>query len=99
MSGAMSVEMILRLVDQATVPLRGVTAEVEKLGQAAKDLGKGAAAAGSRPSAQGWVEQQTEIKKAELAARDYEKQLRGVETAMRAAADAALAGLYGRGLV
>ena len=31
MSGAMTVEMILRLVDQATAPLRGVTNEVEKL--------------------------------------------------------------------
>ena len=43
MSGNMTVEMILRLVDQATAPLRGVTAEVERFNKAAKDLGQGAA--------------------------------------------------------
>ncbi len=44
MSGSMNVEMVLRLVDQATAPLRGVTSEFEKLEKAAKDLGRGAGA-------------------------------------------------------
>jgi len=43
MNGAMTVEMILRLVDQATAPLRNVVSEVEKLDKAAQALGKGGA--------------------------------------------------------
>ena len=58
----MTVEMILRLVDQATAPLRGVTAEVEA-DKAAKDFGKGDAAAGRQVPQ--WADQQREIKKAE----------------------------------
>lgn len=35
---AMSVEMILKLIDQATAPLRGVISEVEKLNAATGKL-------------------------------------------------------------
>lgn len=40
----MNVEMVLRLVDQATAPLRGVTSEFQALDRATKELGKGAGA-------------------------------------------------------
>ena len=94
----MTVEMILRLVDQATAPLRSVTSEVDRLDKAAKDLGKGTATAGAKGAGtQGWAEQQREIKKTEEAARDLEKQLRNVETAQRAMVDAALARGLGHG--
>ena len=44
MSSSMNVEMVLRLVDQATAPLRGVANEFQNLEKAAKDLGRGAGA-------------------------------------------------------
>ncbi len=40
----MNVEMVLRLVDQATAPLRGVANEFQNLEKAAKELGRGAGA-------------------------------------------------------
>ena len=44
MSSSMNVEMVLRLVDQATAPLRGVANEFQNLDKAAKELGRGAGA-------------------------------------------------------
>jgi len=44
MSGNMNIEMVLRLVDQATAPLRGVTKEFRDLEKAAEGLGRGAGA-------------------------------------------------------
>lgn len=100
MSGAMSVEMILRLVDQATGPLRGVVSEVEKLDKAAKNLGNGAANAGGMSAAKRieqlqaeWKAQQDNIQ----AVKDHEKQLGRVKSAQRAMVDAAIARELGRG--
>ena len=89
MSGAMTVEMILRLVDQATAPLRGVTNEVEKLERAAKDLGGGQ----SRVKASVWFEQQQGIRKARSEAEDYENQLKSLDNTFSSLA-ASAAGFF-----
>ena len=85
----MTVEMILRLVDQATAPLRGVTNEVEKLERAAKDLGGGQ----SRVKASVWFEQQQGIRKARSEAEDYENQLKSLDNTFSSLA-ASAAGFF-----
>jgi hypothetical protein len=84
---AMTVEMLLRLVDQFTAPMRGAGQELKDFDKAAKDLGKGAGAA---PAAH-WVQQQRDIEKAGKELEAYRKEVEKSETAMRAMADAAIA--------
>ncbi|KAB2878116.1 MAG: hypothetical protein F9K38_11765 [Pseudorhodoplanes sp.] len=86
----MNVEMILRLIDQASGPLRGVTSEVENLARRADNLNN-AASPGSKIKASVWFEQQQAIRKAQEQAEAYEKQLRNVDGVLSGLAGSAAA--------
>ncbi|MBU3889851.1 hypothetical protein [Methylosinus sp. KRF6] len=78
---AMNVEMILRLIDQATGPIRGVESELDKLQRTAAKI-DAQRTSGGGVKASVWLEQQQAIKKAQEQAEDYEKQLRSVDSVL-----------------
>ncbi|QGM46751.1 hypothetical protein [Methylocystis heyeri] len=87
---AMTVEMLLRLVDQFTAPMRAAESELKNFDKAAKDLGKSSGAGGAGPAV-AWIEQQRQIEKAAKELDSYRKEVEKSESAMRAMADAAIA--------
>jgi len=93
---AMTVEMILRLIDQATGPMRGVENELKNLKKEADSFDK-ARAAGGKVRAHVWVEEQKRL--AELRAQQAELEkhaakLHGMErAAIGAGAGAAMLGV------
>jgi hypothetical protein len=85
---SMTVEMILRLIDQATGPLRSVESEVEKLQRTA---GKLNSTSSGKVRFSVWAEQQQAIQKAREEAVRYEKQMAKINAAQSAAMSAAAA--------
>ncbi|PWB84384.1 MAG: phage tail tape measure protein [Methylocystaceae bacterium] len=86
---SMSVEMILRLVDQATGPMRGVESELEKLQKTAEKLNAQRLNGGVKASV--WLEQQSAIRHAREEAERYEKTMAKVNAAQSAAMSAVAA--------
>ncbi len=80
----MSVEMILRLIDQATGPLRGVTREVDNLKAAEERLNAQKANGGVKAST--WFDHQKNIKAATLAADEHRASMLATGAAVTGAA-------------
>jgi hypothetical protein len=67
----MSLEVVLKLVDQLTGPTRGAATALNEFAEAAEKIGGGA------PKPDGWVEQQQEIGKAKDKVEDYKQSISG----------------------
>lgn len=87
---SMTVEMILRLIDQATGPIRGVESELERLQKTAAAVDKQRMSGGG-VKASVWLEQQEAIRKAREEAERYEQTMRKINSAQSAAMAAAAA--------
>ncbi|MBG0809838.1 hypothetical protein IY145_10650 [Methylosinus sp. H3A] len=87
---SMTVEMILRLIDQATGPIRGVESELERLQKTAAAIDKQRTTGGG-VKASVWFEQQEAIRKAREEAERYEQTMRKINAAQSAAMTAAAA--------
>lgn len=87
---SMTVEMILRLIDQATGPIRGVESELERLQKTAAAVDKQRASGGG-VKASVWLEQQEALRKAREEAERYEQTMRKINAAQSAAMSAAAA--------
>ncbi|HEY8136275.1 MAG TPA: phage tail tape measure protein [Methylocystis sp.] len=94
---SMSVEMILRLVDRATGPLRGVEGELNRL-KGAADRVNAAQAAGGKVRASDWMAARKGAAEATKEANDYRLALAGVAAQAVGAAATAGAGFAGYGL-
>lgn len=86
---SMSVEMVLRLIDQATGPLRGVENELGKLKKTADKLNETQTAGKVRASV--WMDQQKGLQQAREEAERYEKQMTRLNATQSAAFSAAVA--------
>jgi len=87
MSGAMSVEMILKLVDQFVGPLRSAESELKNFERTAKEL-QGSSAQGGKRRAADWVEEQRALRAAQGDLEGYRRKLDQVREAQLALVEA-----------